>query len=176
MPVANLFINVPIGLLALVGIIRYVTETPVEKSSRLDWLGFGSLSVAILAVQLLLDRGEHLGWFSSLEIVIEAVIALSAIYIFLVHTFTAKDPFISLKLFQDRNFSVAVVFIFIIGITYLASLALMTPYLQNLMGYPVLKAGMAMGPRGLGTMLAMYLAGRLMGKVDWILAGCCSVD
>jgi DHA2 family multidrug resistance protein len=165
------FINVPIGLLALVGIIRYVTETPVQKNSRLDWLGFGSLSVAILAVQLFLDRGEQLGWLSSLEILIEAVVALSAIYIFLVHTFTAKDPFISLKLFRDRNFTLSLVFIFIIGITYLASLALMTPYLQNLMGYPVLKAGMALGPRGIGTMLAMYLAGRLMGKVDtrWLL-------
>lgn len=165
------FINLPIGLLALFGIIRYVAETPADKKSRLDWLGFGSLSVAILAVQLFLDRGEQLGWFSSLEIVIEAVVALSAIYVFLVHTFTAKDPFISLKLFKDRNFSLSVVFIFIIGITYLASLALMTPYLQNLMGYPVLTAGMALGPRGLGTMLTMYLAGHLIGKVDtrWLL-------
>ncbi|MBD9562189.1 DHA2 family efflux MFS transporter permease subunit [Pseudomonas sp. PDM09] len=165
------FINVPIGLIALLGIIRYVPQTTADKNSRLDWLGFGSLSVAIMAVQLFLDRGEQLGWFSSLEIVIEAVVALSAIYVFLAHTFTAKDPFISLKLFKDRNFCVGVVFIFIIGITYLASLALMTPYLQNLMGYPVLKAGMAMGPRGLGTMLSMYLAGRLASKVDtrWLL-------
>lgn len=165
------FINLPIGLLALAGIIHYVVETPADRRARLDWLGFCSLSVAILALQLFLDRGEHLGWFSSLEILIEAVVALSAIYIFLVHTFTAKDPFISLKLFQDRNFALSVVFIFIIGITYLASLALMTPYLQNLMGYPVLKAGIAMGPRGLGTMLTMYLAGYLIGKVDtrWLL-------
>ncbi|MFL9811816.1 DHA2 family efflux MFS transporter permease subunit [Stutzerimonas sp. VN223-3] len=165
------FINLPIGLLALLGIMRYVAETPSDKTSRLDWLGFGSLSVAILAVQLFLDRGEQLGWFSSLEIVIEAVVALSALYVFLVHTFTAKDPFISLRLFKDRNFSLSLVFIFIIGVTYLASLALMTPYLQNLMGYPVLTAGMALGPRGLGTMLTMYLAGRLVGKVDtrWLL-------
>jgi DHA2 family multidrug resistance protein len=165
------FINLPIGLLALAGILRYVVETPADKGSRLDWLGFGSLSVAIMATQLFLDRGEQLGWFSSMEILLEAVIALSALYIFLVHTFTAKDPFISLALFKDRNFSLSVVFIFIIGITYLASLALMTPYLQNLMGYPVLKAGMAMGPRGLGTMATMYITGRLIGKVDtrWLL-------
>ncbi|MCU1760928.1 hypothetical protein NTD84_14545 [Pseudomonas sp. 14P_8.1_Bac3] len=124
-----------------------------------------------MATQLFLDRGEQLGWFSSMEIVLEAVIALSALYVFLAHTFTAKDPFISLALFKDRNFSLSVVFIFIIGITYLASLALMTPYLQNLMGYPVLKAGLAMGPRGLGTMATMYLAGRLISQVDtrWLL-------
>ncbi len=165
------FINLPIGLLALAGIVRYVAETPADKSSRLDWLGFGSLSVAIMATQLFLDRGEQLGWFSSLEITLEAVIALSAAYVFLVHIFTAKAPFISLALFKDRNFSLSVVFIFIIGITYLASLALMTPYLQHLMGYPVLTAGLAMGPRGLGTMVTMYFAGNLIGKVDtrWLL-------
>ncbi|WP_397453915.1 DHA2 family efflux MFS transporter permease subunit [Pseudomonas sp. NA-150] len=165
------FINVPIGMLALAGIIYYVHETPTDKATRLDWLGFGSLSVAIMAIQLFLDRGEQLDWFSSGEIIIEAMVAFAATYVFLVHTFTADTPFISPKLFKDRNFSISVVFIFIIGITYLASLALMTPYLQNLMGYPVLTAGMVMGPRGLGTMCTMFLAGRLIGKVDtrWLL-------
>lgn len=165
------FINLPIGLLTLIGMMRYVVDTPADKESRLDWLGFGSLSVTIMATQLFLDRGEQLGWFSSPEILLEAVIAVSALYVFLVHTFTTKSPFISPALFKDRNFSLSVVFIFIIGITYLASLALMTPYLQNLMGYPVLKAGLAMGPRGLGTMVTMFLAGRLMSKVDsrWLL-------
>ncbi|PPA01929.1 EmrB/QacA family drug resistance transporter [Pseudomonas sp. MWU12-2312b] len=160
------FINLPIGLLALAGIVYYVSETPTDTETRLDWLGFGSLSVAIMALQLFLDRGEQLGWFSSIEILIEAVVAAAASYVFLVHTFTADNPFISPKLFKDRNFSISVIFIFIVGITYLASLALMTPYLQTLMGYPVLTAGMVMGPRGLGTMLTMFLAGRLLGKVD----------
>lgn len=165
------FINLPIGLLALVGMIKYVRETAPEKQAQLDWLGFGSLSVAILAFQLFLDRGEQLDWFSSGEILIEAAIAFAATYIFLVHTFTADKPFISPALFKDRNFSVAVVFIFTIGITYLSSLALMTPYLQKLMDYPVLTAGIVMGPRGLGTMLCMFLAGKLMGRVDtrWLL-------
>lgn len=69
-------------------------------------------------------------------------------------------------LFLDRNFSVGVLFIFIVGITYLASLALMTPYLQTLMGYPVVTAGLVMGPRGLGTMVCMLFVGRLMGRID----------
>jgi DHA2 family multidrug resistance protein len=165
------FINLPIGILAFVGLLKYVSETPVDRDTRLDWLGFGALSVAILAFQLFLDRGEQLDWFSSGEILVELVVALVATYVFLVHTFTADKPFISPAMFKDRNFALGVVFIFIIGITYLASLALMTPYLQKLMGYPVLEAGLAMGPRGLGTMLAMFLAGRLIGKVDtrWLL-------
>ncbi|TGV79669.1 EmrB/QacA family drug resistance transporter, partial [Mesorhizobium sp. M2D.F.Ca.ET.145.01.1.1] len=99
------------------------------------------------------------------------LICASAFYIFLVHTFTARNTFVNPRLFLDRNFAVGMIFIFIIGITYLASLALMTPYLQTLMGYPVVTAGIVMGPRGLGTMACMFLVGRLIGKVDtrWLL-------
>src|SRR5258707_15148227 len=69
-------------------------------------------------------------------------------------------------MFLDRNFSVGVLFIFIVGITYLASLALLTPYMQTLMGYPEVTAGIAMGPRGLGTMACMFLVGRLIGRIE----------
>lgn len=132
----------------------------------MDWLGFGSLSVAIAATQVFLDRGAQLDWFSSLEIIIEAAVAASAFYVFLVHTFTAKHSFVDPRLFLDRNFSVGMLFIFIVGVTYLASMALLTPYLQTLMGYPVVTAGIVMGPRGLGTMACMFVVGRLIGKVD----------
>ena len=90
---------------------------------------------------------------------LEAVVCASAFYIFLVHTFTARNPFVKPALFLDRNFAVGMLFIFIIGITYLASMALMTPYLQTLMGYPVVTAGLVMGPRGIGTM-AVHVRGR----------------
>ena len=160
------YINVPIGALALAGISIFMKETKISSAARMDWLGFGSLSVAIAAMQLFLDRGAQLDWFSSFEILIEATVCVSAFYIFLVHTFTATDSFVNPKLFLDRNFSVGILFIFIVGITYLASLALLTPYLQTLMGYPVVTAGLVMGPRGLGTMTCMFLVGRLIGKVD----------
>ncbi|TPN84162.1 DHA2 family efflux MFS transporter permease subunit [Mesorhizobium sp. CU2] len=165
------YINVPIGLLAFAGVSMFVQETKLDLKARLDWLGFGMLSVAIAALQMFLDRGEQLNWFSSAEIVVEALICASAFYIFIVHTFTARDTFVNPKLFLDRNFAVGMIFIFIIGITYLASLALMTPYLQTLMGYPVVTAGIVMGPRGLGTMACMFVVGRLVGKVDtrWLL-------
>jgi MFS transporter, DHA2 family, multidrug resistance protein len=117
-------------------------------------------------MQVFLDRGTQLDWFSSREILIEAVVCVSAFYIFLVHTFTAKSSFVNPALFLDRNFSVGMLFIFIVGVTYLASMALMTPYLQTLMGYPVVTAGLVMGPRGLGTMVCMFLVGRLVGRVD----------
>jgi MFS transporter, DHA2 family, multidrug resistance protein len=160
------YINVPLGVLAFGGISVFLRETNTSTAARLDWLGFGSLSIAIAAMQVFLDRGAQLDWFSSFEILIEAVVCASALYIFLVHTSTAKNSFVNPRLFLDRNFSVGVLFIFIVGITYLASLALLTPYLQTLMGYPVVTAGIVMGPRGLGTMVCMFLVGRLIGRID----------
>ncbi|MDB5604117.1 MAG: drug resistance transporter, EmrB/QacA subfamily, partial [Bradyrhizobium sp.] len=160
------YINVPLGVLAFAGISFFLRETKTSTAAKLDWLGFGSLSLAIAAMQVFLDRGSQLDWFSSFEILIEAVVCASALYIFLVHTFTAKNSFVNPRLFLDRNFSVGVLFIFIVGITYLASLALLTPYLQTLMGYPVVTAGIVMGPRGLGTMACMFLVGRLIGRID----------
>jgi DHA2 family multidrug resistance protein len=160
------YINVPLGAIAFAGIWFFLRETKVSAAAKLDWLGFGSLSLAIAAMQMFLDRGSQLDWFSSLEILIEAVVCVSAFYVFLVHTFTAKNSFVDPALFLDRNFSVGMLFIFIVGITYLASMALMTPYLQTLMGYPVVTAGIVMGPRGLGTMVCMFVVGRLMGRID----------
>jgi DHA2 family multidrug resistance protein len=160
------YINVPIGALAFAGISIFMKETKISMAARMDWLGFGSLSVAIAAMQVFLDRGAQLDWFSSFEILIEATVCVSAFYIFLVHTFTASQSFVNPKLFLDRNFTVGMLFIFIVGVTYLASMSLLTPYLQTLMGYPVVTAGLVMGPRGLGTMACMFLVGRLIGKVD----------
>src|SRR6185312_932612 len=160
------YINVPLGAIAFTGIWFFLRETKVSAAAKLDWLGFGSLSVAIAAMQMFLDRGAQLDWFSSLEILVEAVVAVSAFYVFLVHTFTTRNSFVNPALFLDRNFSVGMLFIFIVGVTYLASMALMTPYLQTLMGYPVVTAGIVMGPRGLGTMVCMFVVGRLMGRID----------
>jgi MFS transporter, DHA2 family, multidrug resistance protein len=117
-------------------------------------------------MQLLLDRGEELDWFGSSEIVIEAIVATSALYLFLVHTFTAEESFVKPTLFRDRNFAAGTLFAFVIGLTYYASLALQPPYLQNLMNYPVVTAGLVLGPRGIGTMAAMMVVGRLIGRVD----------
>jgi DHA2 family multidrug resistance protein len=160
------YINVPIGIVAFAGISVFLRETKTASQAKLDWLGFGSLSLFIAALQVFLDRGAQLDWFSSFEILIEATVCVSALYIFLVHTFTAEKSFVNPKLFRDRNFSVGMLFIFIVGVTYLASLALLTPYLQTLMGYPVVTAGLVMGPRGLGTMVCMFAVGRMIGNVD----------
>jgi MFS transporter, DHA2 family, multidrug resistance protein len=160
------YINVPVGILAFFGMVTFLSDTAKNATAKLDWFGFGTLSLAIAAMQVLLDRGEELDWFSSGEIVAEAIIAASAFYLFLVHTFTAREPFVRLSLFRDPNFTAGVLFIAIVGLTYYASLALQPPYLQNLMNYPIISAGLVLGPRGVGTMGSMLIVGRLIGRVD----------
>ena len=160
------YINLPIGILTFLGMVAFLPRDERKSGVKLDWLGFATLSIAIGAMQILLDRGEEKDWFGSGEIWIEAIIAVSAFYLFLVHTFTAKEPFVRPSLFRDRNFTAGMIFIAIVGLTYYASLALQPPYLQDLLGYPVVTAGLVMGPRGIGTMAAMLFAGRLVGRVD----------
>jgi len=160
------YINVPIGILCFLGMKTFLTDTTSNANEKLDWFGFGTLSLGIGAAQVMLDRGEQLDWFGSSEIVIEAIVAASAFYLFLVHTFTAKKPFVRPALFRDRNFTAGTLFVFVVGLTYYASLALQPPYLQNLMNYPVVTAGLVLGPRGIGTMGVMLVVGRLIGRVD----------
>jgi DHA2 family multidrug resistance protein len=160
------YINLPVGVLAFLGMMAFLPDSSRNAGAKLDWFGFGALSVAIGAMQILLDRGEERDWFGSGEIWIEAIIAAGAFYLFLVHTFTAKEPFVRPSLFRDRNFTAGMIFIAIVGLTYYASLALQPPYLQTLMNYPVVTAGLVMGPRGVGTMAAMLAVGKLVGRVN----------
>ena len=160
------YINLPVGVLAFLGMVAFLPDSGRNAGAKLDWFGFGTLSLAIGAMQILLDRGEERDWFGSGEIWIEAIIAASAFYLFLVHTFTAREPFVRPSLFRDRNFTAGMLFIAVVGLTYYASLALQPPYLQDLMNYPVVTAGLVMGPRGIGTMAAMLAAGQLIGRID----------
>lgn len=168
------YINLPFGLLAWFGIAAFVRETAIDARRRFDLLGFALLSLALGTLQMMLDRGELLDWFASREVVIEAFVAALAFYLFLAHMFTHEHPFIEPGIFRDRNFSVGLAFIFVVGVILLTTMALLPPFLQGLMGYPVLDVGFLLAPRGIGTMVAMFTVGRLSGKVDvrWqILAG-----
>ncbi|KAF0806473.1 multidrug resistance protein B [Alcanivorax xiamenensis] len=155
------YINLPFGLLAYLGIWLSVPDTETRKS-RFDLTGFALLALAIGSFQLMLDRGEHLKWFDSIEIQIEAVLALAGLYLFVVHSLTRKQPFIDMALFRDRNFVTGVIFIFVVGIILLATMALLPPFLQQWKDYPAATTGIVLAPRGLGSMVSMMLVGRLM--------------
>src|SRR6267142_3995519 len=110
------YINVPIGIVTFLGLSAYLSETKITKCS-FDWFGFAMLSIAIGSFQMMLDRGEQLDWFSSTEISVEAVVAALAFYLFIVQTFTVKQPFIDPAIFKDRNFTIGLCFIFSAGVT-----------------------------------------------------------
>jgi DHA2 family multidrug resistance protein len=160
------FVNLPFGVLTTVGIWIFMRETPVRRDIPFAWFGFLMLSLGIGALQMMLDRGQELGWFDSNEIIIEAALTIIGFYFFLADATTSARPFISLRIFGDWNFSIALIFMFLIGIILLASMALVTPFIQNLLGYPVLASGYLLGTRGIGTFFAMMVVGRLSGKVD----------
>ena len=160
------YINLPIGIIGLLGMIVFLPDSGRIDGRKLDWFGFITLSIAIGALQMLLDRGELKDWFGSREIVVEAIVAAVAFYLFLVHTFTAEEPFVKPSLFRDPNFAAGTLFMTVVGLTLYASMALQPPFLQNMMNYPVASAGLIMAPRGIGTMAAMLVVGRLVGRVD----------
>ena len=160
------FVNLPFGVLTTLGLSIFMTETPVKRDVPFSWFGVLSLSLGIGSLQMMLDRGQELGWFDSTEIVIEAILAVVGFYFFMVDSFTARRPFINMRIFRDWNFAIALIFMFLIGIILLATMALVTPYIQNMLGSPVLSSGYLLGTRGIGTFVAMFLVGRLSGKVD----------
>jgi DHA2 family multidrug resistance protein len=169
------YINLPVGILAVLGIAAFVPEaTHRESRGGFDYFGFALLSIAIGALQLMLDRGNGLDWFDSTEVVLEAATSALAFYLFLTHMFTAKKPFLEPGLFADRNFVAGILLMFTVGVMLMSTMALLPPFLQNLLGFPVLTAGYVLAPRGAGTMLAMMIVGRIVGKVDTrllVLAG-----
>lgn len=165
-------INVPIGALALFGVAASL-PTDETRQTRFDWRGFAFLAIGIGALQLFLDRGEQQDWFGSVEIQIEAALAFLGFYLYFVHWKFSARPFLDLGLFADRNFLASNIFIFVLGVVLFATMALLPPFLQNLMNYPVITTGLLLAPRGIGTLIAMMLVGRLMARgMDARLLSC----
>lgn len=158
-------INLPLGILATVGMALFMPDS--ERDTRpFDAFGFVTLALIIGCLQLILDRGEQADWFTSREILTYCGLAAGALWMYVVHTRSTPHPFLSGAIFLDRNLVTSLFFIFFTGIILLATMALLPPYLQNLMGYPVIDTGMLMAPRGIGTMVSMMLVGRLVNQVD----------
>jgi DHA2 family multidrug resistance protein len=162
------FINVPIGLLAAYGVWQYIRPVPGPRRLRFDMFGFATLSLAVGALQLLLDRGQQNDWFSSTETWIEAIALVVMSTYFAAHTaMTPADrSFVDFRLFRNQNFVTGVLFIFIVGLVLYATRALIPTMLETLMNYPVATTGLVTAPSGAGTMITMLVVGRLIGKVD----------
>ena len=160
------YVNLPFGIIAVTGLALFMPKTPTKPDLRFDWTGFAALALAIGMLQLMLDRGQTQDWFDSTEIIAKAVLAGLGFYLFLVHMFTAQKPFIPPAMFRDRNFTGGLVMMLFTMAILLSSSALLAPYLQRLSGYPVADTGLLLAPRGMGTVCAMLIAGKLGTRVD----------
>jgi DHA2 family multidrug resistance protein len=160
------YINLPVGILAFAGVALFMSSDRTSAARPFDFLGFGALTIFVGAFQLVIDRGPSQDWFSSTEIWTETVVGVVGLYLFVVQTLTAKHPFFHRALALDRNFVSCTVFGFFIGILLFSTMALLPPMMQNFMGYSALQSGVASMPRGLGSFVAMFFVGRLIGKVD----------
>ncbi|MDA0338881.1 MAG: DHA2 family efflux MFS transporter permease subunit, partial [Proteobacteria bacterium] len=160
------YINVPFGIVSFLGLALFGSETPKDKVRKFAGYGFAMLALAAAGIQLMLDRGERVGWFDSSEIVIYATVAFAGVILFLHHMLISKNPFIDRRIFHDRNFVVGTIFYFSIASVMFTTLALQPLMLQNLMGHPVLATGILIAPRGFGMMIGMFLSGRMANHID----------
>jgi DHA2 family multidrug resistance protein len=160
------YVNLPFGILAFLGLVAFMPKDSNQDRRGFDWFGFAALALGIGAIQLMLDRGEGQGWFGSTEILVELFVGVIGLYLFLVHMLTGERPFIPPRIFRNGNFTAGLGIMFVVGVILLATSALLAPWLQTLGGYSVFDAGLLLAPRGLGTMAAMLLAGRLAQRFD----------
>jgi len=160
------FVNLPFGIFTVLGLMIFMDETKKNHELRFDWFGFAALAVGIGSMQIALDRGEQLGWLESNEIIAEIIVSMAGFYYFFAHSFTTAKPFIQFAIFKDRNFLGGCVFMTVMGLVLFSTMALSSPYLQNVIGYPIITAGLLLASRGCGTFVAMMLVGRIMKYIE----------
>ncbi len=158
------FINLPTGFVAFTMISLFVRETELT-SRHFDFLGFFALATAQISLQLMLDRGERLDWFSSPEIAVEAGVAVAAFYVFVIHISTARNPFVDPALFKNRNFTIGMVYIFVLAMLMFGFIGIFPAMMQRHLGYSILASGIIMSPRGMTTFAASIVSGMLFGRV-----------
>src|SRR5215210_6213407 len=158
-------VNLPVGVICTLLLLRYLPKSE-KHERRFDLFGFALLALAIGSLQLFLDRGAQKDWLQSWEIIIELGLAIGGFWMFVMHIVTGRDPLFERGMFADRNFATGLLFMAVTGVLLFAGLALLPPLLQNLYGYSVLQSGFLTAPRGIGTLISMLLAGRLVGKID----------
>jgi DHA2 family multidrug resistance protein len=162
------YINLPVGLASVIMTRLFIFDPPyIRRGSRgIDYWGIGMLTVGVGALQVVLDKGQEEDWFESHFILALALLAGIGIVAFIVRELKARDPVVNLRVFKDRTYSAGVFLMTVLGFVLYGSLLLLPVFLQTLLGYPALQAGIAMAPRGLGSFLMMPLVGTVLGRLD----------
>jgi MFS transporter, DHA2 family, multidrug resistance protein len=160
------FIAVPMGTLATLAVAAVLREAPYRADRRMDWTGLITLTLAVSTLQLVLNRGERQDWFESTEIILTAAASVLCLYIFVVHSMTARHPFVEPNLLRDRNMALGTALAFLWGFILHGNLVLVSLLMQELRGYPVLTLGIVMSPRGFGVMIGMFMSSQIVKHVD----------
>lgn len=163
------YINVPVGLLAMFMIRSFVEDPPYIRKSRkagIDYMGLGFLAIWLAALQVVLDKGQESDWFSAIWV--RWLIATAAVFLvaFIIRELRTSDPIVDLRVLKNRNLAIGTFLIGLIGVVIYGTTALLPLFLQDLLGFPAFQSGMAVAPRGIGAIISMVIAARLVGRVD----------
>src|ERR1051325_3519695 len=162
------YINIPIGVLAVIMSNMFVEDPPYireQRPGRIDYIGFGLMAVALGTMQLVLDKGQEEEWFASNFITWFAILSFIAAVAFVIWELRSKEPIVDLRVMANRNFAVGTSLMIVMGIVLYGTIALLPLFLQTLMGYPAVESGMAVSPRGFGAVTSMLIVGRLINRI-----------
>jgi DHA2 family multidrug resistance protein len=159
------YINLPIGILAALGIYTFMARDEGGRERPFDGLGYAALVAFVVGLQVMLDRGQTQDWFDSHEIWFECAIAAAALWVFVAQTATAEHPFFHRDLAKDRNFVGCTIFGFFVGVLLFSTTALLPSFMQNLLGYSALQSGWASMPRGVGSLISFLLVPMLVVRL-----------
>jgi DHA2 family multidrug resistance protein len=162
------YINIPISIVAVVMISWFVDDPPwirQDKPGRIDSVGFGFMALGLATLQILLDKGQEEDWFGSGFMRWMAVISACSLLFFIFWELRVKDPIVNLRILKNRNFSVACALFFMFGAAIYGLITLQPLFLQTLMGYTALEAGLTVSPRGIGAFVALFMVGALIGRL-----------
>lgn len=160
------YISLPLSAYIFLVVALLLAEKKAEKAPSFDFFGFGSFTLGLISLQMLLDRGERLDWFDSPEIWVEALACGLGLYLFMTHVLASKAHFLNKRLFSDRNFVLSTIIFFAVGFVLLSTMALTSPMLDEILGYPPDTTGALTMPRGIGLVGAFLLMGRLAERFD----------
>jgi DHA2 family multidrug resistance protein len=163
------YINVPVGVAAIMMAQAFIEDPPYIRrliKGRMDYIGFGLMAIWLATLQLVLDKGQEADWFGALWIRWFTFISIASLIGFVVWELRKRDPIVNLRVLANRNFSVGIFLITVVGAVLYGTTAMLPIFLQTLMGYPALQSGLAVSPRGLGSLVSMMLVGRLVGVLD----------
>lgn len=168
------YINIPVGVLAVLLILRYVKDPPYitnAKAGKLDTIGFGLLALGLGCLQIILDRGQQDDWFGAVWIRWACLIMVASLIAFVVSQLTREHPLVDLSVFKVRNFTLGCILIFMFGAAIYAAVTILPLFYQEMMDYSSWWAGLAVAPRGIGSIIAMPLVGYLVSKFDtrWLV-------